>query len=91
MTKENLTDEERATEMTHLLITTERTYDGQIAVERQLIGFEDYVQDCPEEIYEEAGGKQTTPSSLCDAISKVEMHNNGQVKVSAKIYDGIPF
>ena len=71
--------------MTHLLITTERTYDGQIAVERQLIGFEDYVRDCPEDVYKEAGGKQTTPGSLCDAISKVDMHNNGQVKVSAMV------
>tara|TARA_B100000676_G_C17596246_1_gene589666 strand:+ start:89 stop:619 length:531 start_codon:yes stop_codon:yes gene_type:complete len=71
--------------MPHLLITTKRTYNNQTDVNHALVNFDHYINNCSEDIYEEAGSEKVTPDSLCDALASYQSHPNGYVQVEAKV------
>ena len=71
--------------MTNIQIITTHQWGALCTVDEEIVDYDNYVQNCAEQIYEDAGGKNITPDSLCEVLFQNIPHSGGSTRVVAVV------
>jgi hypothetical protein len=73
--------------MNNLEIITTHRWGALCTVDREIVDYDNYVQNCAEQIYEDAGGKNITPESLCETLFQNIVHSGGSTQIVAVVLE----